>query len=116
MVHVAVAGGTGHVGQAIVQGLIGSQEHQVYVITRKPTSVFDHLPAVNNIVISYDDQDEIQNVLDKHKIEVVLSTISPASSAAFDAQVRLIRACGKSETVKRFAPSEYLIDLEREEE
>lgn len=35
MVHVAVAGGTGHVGQAIVQGLADSQEHQVYVFTRK---------------------------------------------------------------------------------
>ncbi|UKZ68351.1 uncharacterized protein TrAtP1_009390 [Trichoderma atroviride] len=116
MVHVAVAGGTGHVGRAIVQGLIDSQEHQVYVFTRKPTSVFDHLPAVNIIVISYDGQDEIQNVLDKHEIEVVLSTVSPAGSAAFDAQVRLIRACSNSESVKRFAPSEYLIDLEREEE
>jgi NAD dependent epimerase/dehydratase family enzyme len=35
MVHVAVAGGTGHVGQAIVQGLINSQDHQVFVFTRK---------------------------------------------------------------------------------
>ncbi|KAL7926406.1 NAD(P)-binding protein [Trichoderma austrokoningii] len=116
MVHVAVAGGTGHVGRAIVKGLVDSQEHQVYVFTRKPTSVFDHLRAVNIIVISYDDQDEIQNVLDKHKIEVVLSTISPASSEAFDAQVRLIRACDKSESTKRFAPSEFLTDYERDEE
>ncbi|PTB40149.1 uncharacterized protein TrAFT101_004809 [Trichoderma asperellum] len=116
MVHVAVTGGTGHVGRAIVQGLVDSQEHQVFVFTRKATSVFDHLQAVKIIVISYDDQDEIQNVLDKHKIEVVLSTISPASSEAFDAQVRLIRACDKSESVKRFAPSEYLIDYERDEE
>lgn len=42
MVHVAVAGGTGHVGQAIVQGLIDSQEHQVYVITRKVTHGCSH--------------------------------------------------------------------------
>lgn len=80
------------------------------------TSVFNHLQGVNIIITSYDDQDEIQNILDKHKIEVVLSTISPANSEAFDAQVRLIRACDKSESVKRFAPSEYLIDYERDEE
>jgi hypothetical protein len=78
--------------------------------------VFDHLQAVQVIVVSYDDQDEIQKVLDKYKIEVVLSTISPTSAEAFDGQVRLIRACDKSESVKRFAPSEFLIDYERKDE
>jgi nucleoside-diphosphate-sugar epimerase len=35
MVRVAVAGGTGHVGRAIVEGLVESQEHEVFVFTRK---------------------------------------------------------------------------------
>lgn len=48
MVHVAVTGGTGHVGRAIVQGLVDSQEHQVFVFTRKVSHILMIvLPLIN---------------------------------------------------------------------
>jgi hypothetical protein len=78
--------------------------------------VFDQLPSVGVLVVSYDDKDVLQNVLEEQKIEVVLSTISPADPMSFDAQVRLIRACADSDSVKRFAPSEWLLDFEKKDE
>ena len=43
MVRVAVAGGTGHVGQSLVDGLVESKEHDVFVLTRK---VISHVAIV----------------------------------------------------------------------
>ena len=65
------------------------------------------------LVVSYDTQDALQKTLEEHKIEVVLSTLSPAFKT-FDAQIRLIRACAAADSVKRFAPSEWLLDFEKE--
>jgi hypothetical protein len=78
--------------------------------------VFDQLPSVGILVVSYDDKDVMQKVLEEQKIEVVLSTISPANPTSFDAQVRLINACADSDSVKRFAPSEWLLDFEKKDE
>jgi len=66
--------------------------------------------------VSYDDGDVLRNTLEEHNIEVVLSTISPAMPPAFEAQVKLIRACASSVSVKRFAPSEWLLDFEKDDE
>ena len=63
--------------------------------------------------MSYDTQDTLQKTLEEHKIEVVLSTLSPAFKT-FDAQIRLIRACAAADSVKRFAPREWLLDFEKE--
>jgi nucleoside-diphosphate-sugar epimerase len=35
MVQIAVAGGTGHLGRTLIEGLVESGEHDVYVLTRK---------------------------------------------------------------------------------
>lgn len=50
-------------------------------------------------------------MLEEHKIGVVVSAL-PSS---FDAQVSLIRACAKAKCVGRFAPSEWLIDFEKDD-
>jgi hypothetical protein len=71
---------------------------------------------VRVLVVSYEDVDVLRQKLEEHKIEVVLSTISPAFPAGFEAQVRLIRACADSNSVKRFAPSEWLLDFEKTDE
>jgi hypothetical protein len=75
--------------------------------------MFDPWPSVRILVVSYDSQDALRTTLEEHEIEVVLSTLSPIFKT-FDAQVRLIRACADSDSVKRFAPSEWLLDFEKE--
>jgi hypothetical protein len=66
---------------------------------------------VTVLVVSYEDQDALRKTLEGHKIEVVISTIGK-----FDPQVNLIRACAESGSVKRFAPSEWLLDYEKNDE
>lgn len=41
--------------------------------------MFDDFPSVRVLVVSYDTQDALRKTLEEHKIEVVLSTLSPAS-------------------------------------
>lgn len=78
--------------------------------------MFDKLPSVRVLVVSYNDEDALRKSLEAHRIEVVISTISPASPVTFAAQVRLINACARSDSVKRFAPSEWLVDFETNDE
>jgi hypothetical protein len=63
--------------------------------------------------VSYTDEEELRKTLAEHKIEVVLSTTSSSNARTFEAQVNLIRACAASDSVKRFAPSEWLLDFEK---
>jgi len=53
MVHVAIAGGTDHVGRALVDGLVNSREHEVFVFTRKARHLF--LSAIS-LLINYSPQ------------------------------------------------------------
>jgi hypothetical protein len=71
---------------------------------------------VHVLVISYDYEDAPRKKLEECKIEVILSAISPASLTAFDSQVRFIRACADSDSVKQVAPSEWLLDFEKNDE
>lgn len=41
MVRVAIAGGAGHLGRTLVEGLVESRNHDVFVLSRK---VFIHQP------------------------------------------------------------------------
>ncbi|KAF2097284.1 NAD(P)-binding protein [Rhizodiscina lignyota] len=115
MVVVAVAGGTGHVGRTLVDGLIAGG-HDVYVLGRKPSAVFDHLPSVRVLVVSYDDQDDLRKTFEEHKIEIILCTFGAPFPGVFERQIRLIRAAAEADAVKRFAPTEWLVDYEKDDE
>lgn len=73
--------------------------------------MFYNFPSVAVLVVSYDEQDTLQKMLEEHDIEVVISTIGK-----LEPQVSLIRACAASYSVKRFAPSEWLLDYEKNDE
>lgn len=66
--------------------------------------------------MSYENEVALRRTLEALEIEVVLSALSSASPGSFEAQVPLIRASAKSDSVKRFAPSEWLIDFEKKDE
>lgn len=80
------------------------------------TTLFDRLPSVQIIAVSYDDESALRKSLEEHEIEVVISALSAASAEAFERQIKLIRACANSSSVKRFAPSEWLLDWENNDE
>jgi len=65
---------------------------------------------VTVIVTQYATEEELEEILQKHKIHTVVSTMNPPTREVHDAQLRLIRAAAKADVVKRFVPSEYAID------
>ncbi|KAH8588086.1 hypothetical protein B0O99DRAFT_583577 [Bisporella sp. PMI_857] len=86
MVKVAVAGGSGGVGRAIVEVLKQQKAHDFVILSRK--------------------------ALEDHKVHTVISALSIQSEAHSDAQIALIRAAAAASSVKRFAPSEFGVPYE----
>lgn len=76
--------------------------------------MFDSFPSVRLLVVSYEDEEALRKLLEENKIEVVLSTIS--TPGVSETQVRLIKACSASSSVKRFAPSDWLLDFGKTDE
>ncbi|KAH8807668.1 hypothetical protein F5884DRAFT_345008 [Xylogone sp. PMI_703] len=105
MVVVAVAGGTGNLGKALVEVLKDSPKHKVVVLSRKP--VENAFPNTAVVVVNYEDVDGTAKLLASNDVHTVISTIrvlDPVSSAA---EVSLIRASARSNTIKRFITSSW---------
>ena len=67
------------------------------------------------LTTSYDEED-LKQLLKKHAVHTIISVLSGFSQDVYDAQIRLIRAAGKSGYVKRFVPSEFAIDYSADDE
>lgn len=78
--------------------------------------MFDHLPFVRVLVVSYDEQEPLRKTLEDHRIEVILSTFGAPFPPTFKAQITLIKAAAEAASVKRFAPTEWLVDFEKGDE
>ncbi|KAI1179733.1 hypothetical protein F4777DRAFT_397214 [Nemania sp. FL0916] len=110
MVVVAIAGGTGGVGQTVVDAITTAGEHEAIVLSRTaaatPTSI-----GPRRFVVHYDDVDQIKHVLQENRVEVVVSALLLVDEGVAQAQTNLIRAAAQSGTVTKFIPSEYYIDF-----
>ncbi|KAF6804912.1 nmrA-like family protein [Colletotrichum sojae] len=106
MVVVAVAGGTGGIGRAVVEQLQLSQKHDVVVLSRK---IPNELPPNNAriVKVNYEDIEGLKQLLESENVETVFSTISVLSEAQCRAQLNLIAAADSSTTTRRFVPSEF---------
>ncbi|KAF6817654.1 nmrA-like family protein [Colletotrichum plurivorum] len=106
MVVVAVAGGTGGIGRAVVEQLQLSQKHDVVVLSRK---IPDGPPPSNAriVKVDYDDVEGLRQLLESENVETVISTISILSAAQSQAQLNLIAAADSSSSTRRFVPSEF---------
>ncbi|KAF7864005.1 hypothetical protein EAF04_006970 [Stromatinia cepivora] len=107
MVKVAVAGGTGGVGYAIIDALKQQSQHEFILLSRNENSAFATEKKVEVVQIDYSDISSISKVLDEHKIHTVISALCIVSQEHCDAQVNLVHAAAASKSVKRFVPSEY---------
>ena len=137
MVHVAVAGGTGNVGRTLVEAIVETSRHEVFVLTRKvrlvegigtaffpatpliygqETRVFSVQPAVKLLVMDYSSVDAIASIFSQNKIHTVISTLSGLTPDVAEAELHLIRGAAASTTVKRFAPSEFGFDYDQDDE
>ncbi|KAI9150457.1 Oxidoreductase BOA1 [Paramyrothecium foliicola] len=99
---IAVAGGTGDVGRTIVEQLVSSGKHEIFILARKQNS--STVPGAEVLVVDYNDTDGTANILENKRIDTVISTLP---GVAADSQLQLIAAADKASTTKRFIPSEF---------
>ncbi|KAL8404830.1 hypothetical protein RB594_009634 [Gaeumannomyces avenae] len=137
MVVVAVAGGTGNIGRAIVDALVATGRHEVKVLSRKvypapssnaPLSLGSKLtpptyqvdPALeaemgaSMLPVDYTDTDALAKVLEDNKIHTVVSGIAMHSefvNGTVPGEIALIRAADQSSTTKRIISSSWGISV-----
>ncbi|KAF2819351.1 nmrA-like family protein [Ophiobolus disseminans] len=112
MVNIAVAGGTGGIGKAIVEELARQKKHNVVILSRKVSRIADL--GIDVLATDYSDTFNMTELLKKHNIEIVISALGLFSPESSQAQLNLINAAIASGTVKKFIPSEYGIKYTKE--
>ncbi|KAF4816051.1 Oxidoreductase BOA1 [Colletotrichum siamense] len=100
---IAVAGGTGGMGKAIVEQLQLTKRYPFVILSRKNNAPSFHPPLVQ---VDYEDRESLVKVLHSHNIETIVSAISMHSEPSFKSQLNLIDAAEASKTTRRFIPSE----------
>jgi NAD(P)-dependent dehydrogenase (short-subunit alcohol dehydrogenase family) len=128
---IAVAGGTGGLGRAIVDAFVSEGKHTTLVLGRevhKPGNNWTDCISDHNLLqtseskekeigtrilaVNYDDIDTLVAVLETNKIEVVISTLNLMQGAG--AEHALIQAAAKSSVTKRYIPSIWGINYTEE--
>ncbi|KAM0345691.1 hypothetical protein ACHAPU_006346 [Fusarium lateritium] len=99
MTVIAVAGGAGKLGRAIVEVLVEQGRHSVVFLAREAKDV----PGARAIAVDYTDAGKLAATLETNNIETVISTIN--SLGDISAELSLIQAAEKSVSTKRYIPS-----------
>ncbi|KAM5360395.1 hypothetical protein ACJZ2D_013774 [Fusarium nematophilum] len=106
MASIAVAGASGAIGKTVLEELQAAGKHQVYLLGRSAPK--EALPGnFDFIPVDYQDVDSVVKLLEEHKVDTVISTINIETDGPSQAQLGLIEAAEKSQTTRRFIPSEF---------
>ncbi|KAM0431540.1 hypothetical protein ACHAQK_010165 [Fusarium lateritium] len=111
MTKVAIAGGSGVVGQSLVDILASQSKHEGIILTRKTSSVDLGLPS---FVVNYDDITSLIKFLEEHKVETIISAFGINATSLSRSQANLIKAADASSVTKRFIPSSFAIRYPRD--
>ncbi|KAJ5564102.1 NAD(P)-binding protein [Penicillium frequentans] len=103
MVEIAVAGGSGNVGQEIIDALLATKKHEILLLSRKGAPAEGTTKGVTWVQADYSDVQQLAQVL--HGVHTVLSFVIEQDSTS-PIQKNLIDAAIQT-GVKRFAPSEW---------
>jgi acetolactate synthase small subunit len=101
--NIVVAGGTGSVGQNIVDAILATGKYSVIVFSRRESL---SLIAKGVTVVSVDYNDHQRLVQALQDVHTVISCIADLNESCRDAQLALLKAA-LAAGVKRFAPSEW---------
>ncbi|KIK68688.1 hypothetical protein GYMLUDRAFT_68538 [Collybiopsis luxurians FD-317 M1] len=112
---IAVAGGTGGIGNHVVDGLLEAKDkYSLHVIVLSRSARSDITFAGSSapvIAVDYNDITALEKVLGEHRIDTILSTLSSHDPKGFQtSQNNLLTAALNVPTVHRFSPSEYSHD------
>ncbi|KAI1029507.1 hypothetical protein LB504_010666 [Fusarium proliferatum] len=108
MAIIAVAGGAGKLGRAIVEAIVEQGQHTVVVLAREDKDA----PGAKVIAVDYTNADELAAKLEVNNIETVISTINAMDDVS--AELSLIKAAEKSASTKRYIPSIWGIKYSEE--
>lgn len=122
MVVVAVAGGTGKLGRAIVEALVSDGRHDVLILARavsharRPFYGLISHPCPKKVdeakqkeigarivATDYSNVDELSSLLSTNNVDTVIASIS--GMAGTESETNLIKAADKSAVTKRYIPS-----------
>ncbi|KAI8716206.1 NAD(P)-bd-dom domain-containing protein [Fusarium sp. LHS14.1] len=101
---IAVVGGTGKLGRAIVDALVQDGNNEVLVVSRQKPSPekADELGA-RVVSADYGNVDSLTSLFESNKVDTVISTVS--GTASIEPELNLIKAADKSVATKRYIPS-----------
>lgn len=101
MIKVAVAGGSGSIGRAIVQALEHSTSYDFIILSR------EHSADPKVVTVDFTAIDNLRDVLEQHEVHTVISAVSLQSEDSGRSQMNLIEAADQSQCTRRFMPSEF---------
>jgi len=110
MAAIAVAGGTGGIGRAIVRACVADGK-SVVVLSRKSSAGSDQGAPV--VQVDYTNTDSLENALKTHQVGTVVSTLAVLTSN--EAEINLVSAAEASPCTKRFIPSSWGIAYTEEQ-
>ncbi|KAF5008658.1 hypothetical protein FDECE_5070 [Fusarium decemcellulare] len=101
---VAIAGGFGGLGRAIVEAVLARGDRQVFVLTRKERpSPFSNAQVA---VVDYSNVFALTSFLEKNNVHTVISVVNNITGDN-SSEINLIRAADRSNATKRFIPSYF---------
>ncbi|KAI1395075.1 NAD(P)-binding protein [Hypoxylon fuscum] len=107
MVTVAVAGGTGGIGRAIVNSIVANGKHKAIILARRSDEALAREVGASIIAVDYTNVSELANTLERHGVHTVISTINMRTTEGEPPEVELIRAADASKSTKRMISSEW---------
>ncbi|KAH7121675.1 hypothetical protein EDB81DRAFT_700618 [Dactylonectria macrodidyma] len=108
---IAIAGGTGGIGRALVEAVVARGVHQVKVLGRKTNDDLAKQLGVPILVADYTSVEQLTKLFEDEKIDTVLSTLSTMPQEGVPPEVNLVRAAQASKATKRFMPSNWGLPL-----
>ncbi|KAF7544105.1 hypothetical protein G7Z17_g10214 [Cylindrodendrum hubeiense] len=108
---VAVAGGTGGVGRALVEAIIARGKHEVKILSRKSNDTLSAEIGAPIIVVDYTSVDGLKDVIEENGFDTVISALSTMPEEGVPPEVTLIQAAQKSKATRRFIPSNWGIPI-----
>ncbi|KAF2643610.1 NAD(P)-binding protein [Massarina eburnea CBS 473.64] len=100
---IAVAGGSGGLGRAIVDALKTSAKYDVVILSRKTNPKIESETGARVLATDYANVESVVQVLEENKVYAVIATLTAAIDPA--QELNLIEACERSGVTKRYMPS-----------
>ncbi|KAF7554088.1 hypothetical protein G7Z17_g3149 [Cylindrodendrum hubeiense] len=107
MVTVAVAGGTGGIGRAIVNSIVTNGKHKAIVLARRSDEALAAKLGASIVAVDYTNVPELTNTLELYDVHTIISTINMRTMEGEPPEVELIRAADASKSTKRMISSEW---------